>query len=138
MRRVHFLVGLLGVVVFLGTGVYMRSRFPALYAGDEAVRYMYRANHIYLLLSSLVNIVLGLSVAAPGRGWRARLGRTGSVLAILSPAVLCYAFFMEVPNASPERIFTAIGIFLVALGVLAQLPLGHHQFSNTDPANCQP
>jgi hypothetical protein len=43
-------------------------------------------------------------------------------LTILSPIVLGYAFFAEVPKASPERIFTALGVFLVALGVIAQLP----------------
>jgi hypothetical protein len=122
MRPAHFLIGSLGVVVFLGTGLYMRASFPELYAGDEALRHMYRANHVYLLLASLVNMVLGIYLVAPGGGWRAVLSRIGSGLAILSPMVLCYAFFAEVPKASPERIFTTIGIVLVALGVLAQLP----------------
>src|SRR5262245_23409287 len=122
MGRLHLAVGSLGVVVFLGTGLYMRSGFPDLYASDEALRYMYRANHVYLLLASLVNMALGIYLIAPASGWRAVLSRIGSVLAILSPIVLCYAFFVEVPKASPERVFTALGIFLVALGVIAQLP----------------
>ena len=122
MRRAHLLVGALGVLVFLGTGLYMRLGFPDLYAGNEALRYMYRANHIYLLLGSLVNVVLGIYLAAPESGWRALLSRTGSVLAVISPMLLAYAFFAEVPKASPERVLTALGVFSLAAGVVAQLP----------------
>jgi hypothetical protein len=122
MRRAHFLVGALGLLAFLGTGLYMRSGFPELYAGNEALRYMYRASHIYLLLGSLVNIVLGIYLAAPEAGWRALLSRIGSALVISSPVVLCYAFFAEVPKASPERVFTALGVLSLAAGVVAQLP----------------
>jgi FtsH-binding integral membrane protein len=122
MRRAHLLVGVFGVLVFLGTGLYMRSGFPGLYVGNEALRYMYRANHIYLLLASLVNMVLGIYLAAPEAGWRALLSRIGSVLVVLSPVLLCYAFFAEVPKASPERVFTALGVFALAAGVVAQLP----------------
>jgi hypothetical protein len=122
MRHAHLLVGVLGVLVFLATGVYMQSGFPDLYAGNEALRYMYRANHIYLLLASLVNVVLGVYLAAPAGGWRARTSKIGSVLAISSPVLLGYAFFAEVPNASPERVVTALGVFLVALGAVGQLP----------------
>lgn len=122
MRSVHFLVGVLGVLVFLGTGVYMRSGFPELYAGNEALRFMYRASHVYLLFASLVNIVLGVYLVTPRRGWRAVLSRIGSALTVLSPILLCYAFFAEVPTASPERTLTALGVIFSALGVVAQLP----------------
>ena len=122
MRTSHLLVGVLGVLVFLATGLYMRANFPALYAGNETLRYMYRANHVYLLLASLVNIALGVYLVVPGTGWKARLSRVGSGLVLLAPFVLCYAFFVEVPKASPERIFTALGVVLVALGVVLHLP----------------
>lgn len=122
MRTAHLWIGLLGVLVFLGTGLYMRSGFPELYAGNEALRYMYRANHIYLLLTSLVNVALGVYLAGPERGWRAWLSRIGSALTLVSPLVLCHAFFAEAPKAVPQRNVTALGIYFVALGVVAQLP----------------
>jgi hypothetical protein len=122
MKRAHLLVGLFGFLVFLGTGIYMRSGFPEFYASTEALRYMYRANHVYLLLASLVNITLGIYLAPIATGWRALLSRIGSVLAILSPVVLCYAFFMEVPKASPQRVLTALGVLFVALGVAGHFP----------------
>ena len=122
MRRAHLLVGALGILVFLGTGLYMRLGFPDLYAGNEALRYMYRANHIYLLLGSLVNVVLGIYLAAPESGWRALLSRMGSIFAVISPMLLAFAFFVEVPKASPERVLTALGVVFLAAGVVAQLP----------------
>ena len=53
MRIMHLLIGLVGFAAFLGTGLYMARHFPGAYASDEAIRYMYRANHVYLLLASL-------------------------------------------------------------------------------------
>ena len=122
MRKLHLIVGLVGVAVFLGTGLYMRAHFPTLYGGNEALRYMYRANHVYLLLASLVNIALGAYLASADSGWRASLGKAGSLLAMLSPVLLCYAFFAEAPRGSPERIVTTLGIVSITLGVAAQLP----------------
>ena len=41
---------------------------------------------------------------------------------MLSPPILIYAFFAEAPKASPERVLTALGVFILLLGVVAQLP----------------
>jgi hypothetical protein len=108
--------------VFLGTGLYMRARFPALYGGNEALRFMYRANHVYLLLASLVNVALGVYLERSEPGWRATLGKLGSTFVLASPALLALAFFIEVPQASPQRVLTLLGIVLALLGVAAQLP----------------
>jgi hypothetical protein len=122
MRRAHLVVGSLGVLVFLATGLYMRAGFPELYGTNEALRYIYRANHVYILLASLANVVLGIYLVASRPGWRAFVSRLASLLAILSPVVLSYAFFAEAPNASPERAFTLLGVLLLLLGVGGQLP----------------
>jgi uncharacterized membrane protein HdeD (DUF308 family) len=122
MRRLHLLIGSVGLLVFLGTGLYMRARFPELYGSDESLRYMYRASHVYLLFASLVNMVLGVYLIVPEPGWKTTIGRIGSMLALASPVVLGYAFFAETPLASPQRVFTVLGVFLAFLGVIAQLP----------------
>lgn len=123
MRKVHILIGALGIVIFITTGMYMRATFPALYHGNEALRYMYRANHVYLLLASLINLAIGIYAPTTLRGnWARSFGLVGNVLVALSPAILTYAFFFEAPNASPDRGFTALGVFAALLGLLAQLP----------------
>ncbi len=123
MRKVHILVGVLGIVIFLTTGMYMRLTFPAIYGADEALRYMYRANHVYLLLASLINLAIGIYAPSVARSnWARSFGLLGNVLVALSPAILTFAFFFEAPKASPDRGFTALGVFVALLGVLAQLP----------------
>ena len=78
LRKLHFVVGLAGVVAFFVTGTYMRAGFPDLYATNEVLRYLYRSNHVYVLLASLVNLALGVHFTAvarrlAGHGFAARL-----------------------------------------------------------------
>jgi hypothetical protein len=73
-------------------------------------------------MASLVNVALGVYLVTVESGWKALVTRIGSVLAIVSPPILCYAFFAEAPKAAPGRLLTALGVFVLLLGVLAQLP----------------
>jgi len=117
LRKVHYAVGLLGVVAFLATGAYMRAGFPDLYTGNEVLRYLYRSNHVYILLASLVNVALGVHLAPAAPGWRATVLLAGSVLALAAPVVLCFAFYFEAPVAQPERVWTLAGVAALAAGI---------------------
>lgn len=117
LRKLHFVVGLAGVVAFVVTGAYMRAGFPDLYAANEVLRYLYRSNHVYVLLASLVNVALGVHLTAAPPGWRATLSLIGSLLALASPVVLCFAFFLEAPVPTPERILTLVGVVAVTAGI---------------------
>ncbi len=117
LRTLHFAAGLAGVVAFLVTGAYMRAGFPDLYAANDVLRYLYRSNHVYVLLSSLVNVALGVHLTPVAPGWRATVTRIGSLLALAAPAGLCFAFFVEAPVASPERVWTVLGVAMVAAGI---------------------
>jgi hypothetical protein len=124
LRKLHLGVGLAGIVAFLATGIYMRAGFPDLYGSNEAVRYLYRANHVYVLLASLVNVALGVYLVAGRTGWRAAVTMGGSILALAAPVVLCFAFFFEAPSATPERVLTLLGVAGVAVGVAAHAVSG--------------
>ena len=117
LRKLHFGVGLAGIVAVLATGIYMRAGFPDLYGGNEAVRYLYRSNHVYVLLASLVNVALGVHLTPVPPGWRATVSLIGSLLALASPVVLCFAFFVEAPGPTPERVLTWGGVVAVAAGI---------------------
>lgn len=116
-RKLHFAVGLAGVVAFLGSGAYMRAGFPDLYETNEVLRYLYRSNHVYILLSSLINVALGVHLTPVAPGWRSAVSKAGSLLALAAPAVLCLAFFIEAPKPSPERVVTLLGIWALAVGI---------------------
>jgi hypothetical protein len=122
VRSLHLLIGVGGVLAFLGTGAYMATHFPAAYEGHEAVRYMYRANHVYLLLGSLINLAVGIYRPGTQTGWRGKVTLAGSALLLAAPFVLLAAFFFEAPRGTPERALTFFGVLMLLLGVLAQWP----------------
>ena len=117
LRKLHFAVGFAGAAAFAVTGLYMRAGFPDLYAGNEVLRYLYRSNHVYILLASLINVALGVHLAEPVPGWRATVSQLGSLLALAAPVVLCFAFFIEAPVPTPERVVTALGVVAVTAGI---------------------
>jgi hypothetical protein len=121
-RSLHLVFGTGGVLAFLGTGAYMATHFPAAYESGEAIRYLYRANHVYLLLASLVNLAIGIYRAGTRPGWRGNLALAGSALLLVAPPILLYAFFAEPPRGAPERPVTLIGALALLIGVLAQWP----------------
>ena len=117
LRTLHFAVGIAGVAAFLATGVFMPAGFPDLHAANEILRYLARSNHVYVLLASLVNVGLGVHLTVPRPGWRVTVSLLGSLLALASPVVLCFAFFLEAPVPTPERIVTQLGVIALTAGI---------------------
>jgi len=112
---VHLGAGALAVIAFLATGLMMRSQLRADPAVDLAVRYMRRADHVYLLLSGLLNLALGL---VPAAGRRSRLQTIGSACLLAAPLLYVVAFLVEPRPASLWRPFTLLATLLAAAGVL--------------------
>jgi len=116
MRRIHFVVGLLGVVVFVLTGQAMARHAPPVKAMLPELRLMYVSRHIYLLGAALVNLMAGLYLQMARGGWRRRAQILGSVLLLFSPVALALAFFTEPPLGlagrswmSRQGLFTLLG-----------------------------
>ena len=123
MKRLHLIVGLTVVVVFLLTGQYMEYVHNRLLA--DGTRMLYRSRHIYLLLSGLLNLILGIYFVPLPRGWRRTIQIVGTILIVLSPGLLLAGFFSE-PHRGPDQTrVAALGIFSIAIGTvlhaLAQL-----------------
>src|SRR5439155_9219487 len=98
----HFFAGVAALAVFVHTGYVLRTGFPALHGGNDAVRYQYRASHIYLLLAGLLHVVAALYVTRfPSRGARAAQA-VGSAMLVAATALLAYAFYGE-PKGIPGR-----------------------------------
>ena len=115
MKKLHLLVGIVGTIVFLATGMYMRIRLNGLTGMEDLPRMMFRSSHIYLLLTSLINLSIGLyqsSVAS----W-SRLQWTGSILVLIAPLLMLIAFFNEPALHSFERPFAGPGVYAVFAGM---------------------
>lgn len=121
VRIIHLVSGIATVVAFLGTGLYMRENFPEVYELNEIIRYQFRANHIYLLLSGLLNVALGLYLALADDPKLRFLQRSGSTLPVAAPVLFLLAFFLEPPNASPQRPLTFVAVLISLIGVVLHL-----------------
>jgi len=130
MRRVHLIVGLLGVVAFLITRQLMTHHSPPVRALTPDVRMMYVSRHIYLLGAALVNLVLGLYLREYSPGWRRTLQRMGSVLIFLAILSLLMAFISEpalgLPGRSWRSYFGLIGLFAGVMTHLVAAVTGDH------------
>src|SRR6185295_2599350 len=89
-NRVHMMVGLLTLTAFIASGVYLRLHATELAEGSPAVRIAFRSNHNYLLMSGLINLVLGLYAGPFARRRPVRMLASGLVLA--APLLLAMAF----------------------------------------------
>jgi len=131
MRKVHLVVGVLTVVIFLITGQIMRHHQPAMKTLGDAERLMYRSRHLYILASGLVNLMLGLYLQM-WNGWRASMQRFGSVLLFGSPAFLILAFCHD-PGADLQSHLwrSTLGLFALFGGCMLHFisALGRHPSS---------
>ena len=71
-NRAHLTLGFVTFLGFICTGVYLRLHQADLVDGPEAIRIAFRANHIYILMSALINLTLGVysgpfQACRPGR-----------------------------------------------------------------------
>ena len=125
MKRIHIVLGLIVVFVFLLTGQYME--YVQNWNLPDGTRMLYRSRHIYLLLAGLLNLGIGIYFTARPNGWRRNLQIAGSLLMIISPVLLLAGFFSE-PRKGPEHnLVASLGIFAVSLGTVLHAISGVRQ-----------
>lgn len=117
-EKLHLIVGAVTVFLFLLTGIYLKLNFPDIYSSNEIIRYQFRANHVYILMSGLVNLIAGLYIRPVYKDWRKIISVISLNTLILSPVLLIIAFFIEPLKASANRPLTFSGIIFLVIGVL--------------------
>ncbi|MEM7281115.1 MAG: hypothetical protein AAF438_05765 [Pseudomonadota bacterium] len=95
MRRLHFWLGVSGIVAFLLTGQYMDKVYDHLEGLPNDVRMLFRSSHIYLLLVSVANLVLGLHLQRFSDSVKRVLQYIVSAILLVTPFVLLAGFFAE-------------------------------------------
>ncbi len=115
-RTLHLVIGALGFAAFVLTGQYMHWVHGHLHGMADGPRLLYRTSHIYLLWSSLLNVLLGCYLN-PFRNRSLRLVQSIAGLAILvGPFLLATSFFVESNNPSLARPITRLAIYLALAG----------------------
>lgn len=117
-RNCHFIVGAIGLLLFVVQGQYMAHVLvvPELPDGE---RMMYRTAHIYLMLASVINIARAYAMQ-PSESLNL-LEVVCSVIILLSLPLLIVSFFAESGAGDFERpiaAYTLFGIIGAANGLL--------------------
>jgi hypothetical protein len=86
---------------------------------DDARRLLFRSTHIYLLLTSLLNLALGLYLVAAA-GWRRWVQAGGSVLVLAAPVLAAVGFLTEPGLSGLQRPYSAPAVYVSLAGLLLQ------------------
>lgn len=95
MAYLHLVFGLVLFVVFTVTGKFMRWDFPDKEIIPPDFRILMRSRHIYILLSSLIHILLGVYLKIHPEVWRKSVQILASVLLIAGGVLFVWAFVYE-------------------------------------------
>ena len=117
MSWFHLIFGLALFIVFTITGRYMRADFPDKSEIDQTLRILMRSRHIYILLSSLVHIALGIYVQMRPQAIRKVLQLSGSAILVVASLLLVYAFFIETYQLRGYSNYSRWGVYLSLAGV---------------------
>jgi uncharacterized protein YjeT (DUF2065 family) len=122
LRRVHLVIGIVGVIAFLLSGQVMGHHRPRMEQLPAELRMMYVSRHIYLLAAALVNTVLGLYLELHPSNWRRGLQLVGSMLMLVSVFSLTLAFMIEPPLGMAGRSWrSSVGLIALFTGVMTHL-----------------
>ena len=95
LRKAHLLTGVAGLIVFLLQGQYMDLVHGHLANMPDGPRMLYRSSHIYLLLASVLNVVLGVYLRDDSQLIHRWIQVAVSTVVLLSPIGLLAGFFLE-------------------------------------------
>lgn len=119
LPQFHFWVGVIGILAFLASGQYMYHVHAHLQGMDDGPRMLYRSAHIYLLLCSILNLVVGIYLRPADLRIPALLQYLVSAILLLSPLIMLVGFFLEPLGSNLHRPVTRLGLY--ALFAIAAL-----------------
>jgi hypothetical protein len=118
LKPVHLIVGVVGIIAFVLTGQYMGIFLQGLAGMPDGPRLLYRSSHLYLMWSSLLNLVIGYYfVAAASQGARIAQG-IASALLLAGPPLILIGFFVESPANDFDRVFCGWANYFALGGTL--------------------
>lgn len=130
MKRFHQVFGILVVVVFLLTGLYMHFYHNHLRGMPDGLRMLYRTRHIFILFTGLLNLGIGAYFSYRQQFWRRVLQLSGSSLIIAASFLFIIAFFYEPKLTNLYTPLSHWGTYTVVAGTFCHLFSGAQQRSD--------
>jgi len=118
MKRFHLIFGGVVILIFILTGQYMDKFLQHLVGMPDGPRMLYRTRHIYILLSGLLNLVIGTYFTYGWTRWRRSLQFLGSALIVTATVLFLAGFFWEAQMSGLVTPWSGRGIYLLAYGTL--------------------
>ena len=118
MARAHLIFGIVVFVVFLVTGQFMEVSFPEKDVISQEFRLLMRSRHIYILLSALLHLLLGVYFQTIALGWRKHLQTAGSAFLAVGSVLLVFAFFYETYSTNHFSELSRSGLYVTLAGAL--------------------
>jgi hypothetical protein len=124
MKKIHLIFGALVVLAFLLTGQYMDKYHNHLHGMPDGPRLLYRTRHIFILLSGLLNLGMGVYFTYRSETWRRTMQLLGSLLIFAASFLFLIAFFYEPNLADLYTPLSHWGTYTIATGVLLHVISG--------------
>jgi glucan phosphoethanolaminetransferase (alkaline phosphatase superfamily) len=118
MKLLHIIFGVALLIVFLFTGQYMHRYLHHLVGMPDGPRLLYRTRHIFILLSGLLNVGMGIYLVQRAQLWRQILQWLGSILIILASLLFILAFFYDTTRGDLQAPLSHWGMYAIAAGTL--------------------
>ena len=118
LKKFHFYFGLAVFAGFVFTGLYMRLNLAHVPEENVPMRMMFRANHIYILLASLLHLVISF---VNTNTTKKSIELTGSIISIIATITLFAAFFIDPITNSLQRDLTRSSVAGLFIGTLLLL-----------------
>ena len=121
MSYLHLFFGIVVFIVFLVTGKFMRVDFPDKEIIPQEFRLLMRSRHIYILLSGLLHILLGLYLQIQPQVWRKSVQIFGSLLLFAGTVTLVWAFVYETYTTKTFSEASRSGLYTTLAGTIFHL-----------------
>ena len=121
MSYAHLIFGIILFVIFLITGKFMRVDFPDKEIIPQDLRLLMRSRHIYILLSSLIHVVLGIYLQIHAQIWRKFVQILGSVLLISGSVLFVWAFVHETYTTQHFSDISRNALYTTLAGIVLHL-----------------
>lgn len=122
LRKAHVAAGILGLIVFVLQGQYMDHAHDHLIGMQDAPRMLYRSAHIYFLLATLLNVLLGVYITDARTIVSKPLQSLVSAIVLIAPAVLLAGFFLEPEMNELARPYSRLALYaLFVMGVVLSM-----------------
>ena len=110
-RKLNFFAGTFSFIFFIYTGIYLINKS---YIKDDFWHMSARANHIYILMISLINFLFH-KIKNNNTFLHDILSR---IIVLLSAILCCFGFYMETGEKIGKRKIVPLSVGIVFFGVL--------------------